>query len=155
MKLVELVRPARVAANLRSTAKLDVIEELAGLLARDDGQAIAANDYRRVLVERERLRSTGVGAGVAIPHGKVPGLDHLALAVGLSRTGVDFDSADGKPVYIFMALAAPPSSTGDHLRALARVARLCNDAGFRERLLACETDAAAYELLIAEDEEGT
>jgi PTS system nitrogen regulatory IIA component len=155
MKLVELVRPTRVAANLRSTAKLDVLDELAGLLARDNGQAISASDYRRVLVERERLRSTGVGAGVAIPHGKVPGLDHLALAVGLSRAGVDFDSADGKPVHIFMALAAPTSATGDHLRALARVARLCNDAGFRERLMACETDAAAYELLVTADDEGT
>jgi PTS system nitrogen regulatory IIA component len=152
MKLVELVRPERVAARLRSTEKLEVLEELASLLATDDSQAISARDYGRVLIERERLRSTGVGSGVAIPHGRVPGLEHLSLAVGLSRPGIEFDAADGRPVHIFMALAAPQSSTGDHLKALARVAWLCNDAGFRERLLACETDSDAYALLIAEDE---
>ena len=105
-----------------------------------------------VRVERERLRSTGVGSGVAIPHGKVPGLEHLLLAVGLSREGVDFGAADGLPVHIFMALAAPMNSTGNHLRALARIARLCSDADFRRRLLDCASDEEAYQTIVSADE---
>lgn len=151
MKLAELVRPERVAVDLTSQGKLEVLDELAGMLAIGE-HAISAKDYYRVLVERERLRSTGVGSGVAIPHGKVGRLDHLLLAVGLSRRGIDFESADGKPVHIFMALAAPVASTGDHLKALARIARLCSDAQFRERLIDCETGSEAYRMIVDEDD---
>jgi PTS system nitrogen regulatory IIA component len=151
MRLAELVTPGQVAAELKSRSKLEVLEELAALLAVGKPASVV-KDYSRVLVERERLRSTGVGSGVAIPHGKVQGLDRVMLAVGLSRRGIDFDAADGKPVNIFMALAAPVSSTGDHLKALARIARLCSDVDFRRRLLECQSDDVAYRLLIEEDE---
>ena len=150
MRLTDLVRPEQVSASLKSKGKLEVLDELARLLSQNE-EPIGAEDFCRVLVERERLRSTGVGAGVAIPHGKVQGLDHLALAVGLSRRGIDFDAADGQPVHIFMALAAPINSTGEHLKALARIARLCSDDDFRQRLLACTSDDEAYQLLISED----
>jgi len=151
MRLAELVKPEQVAAELKSRGKLEVLGELAEMLAAGDAP-IDASDYRRVLAERERLRSTGVGSGVAIPHGKVPGLKRITLAVGLSRDGIEFDAADGEPVNIFMALAAPVNSTGDHLKALARIARLCSDSAFRDRLLECSTDIEAYRLLIDEDE---
>jgi PTS system nitrogen regulatory IIA component len=150
MRLADLVRPQQVVANLKSKGKLEVLDELAQLLA-GGAERIEAQEFCRVLVERERLRSTGVGSAVAIPHGKVSGLDQLTLAVGLSRRGIEFDAADGKPVHIFMALAAPVNSTGDHLKALARIARLCGDANFRSRLLACESDEEAYQMLVSED----
>lgn len=151
MKLAELVRPERVAADLQSRGKQEVLDELAGMLATSDS-SIAAKDFHRVLVERERLRSTGVGSGVAIPHGKLTRLKGLLLAVGLSREGIDFEASDGHPVHIFMALAAPVASTGDHLKALARIARLCSDGEFRRRLVACTTNEDAYQTLIDEDE---
>jgi PTS system nitrogen regulatory IIA component len=140
-----------VVASLESEQKLEIIEELAKLLTEDQGD-LSYEEVCQVLVEREGLRSTGVGSGIAIPHAKVKGLDQLILAVGLSRQGVDFEAVDGKPVHIFMALAAPVSSTGDHLKALAKIARLCSDPGFRERMLRCNTDQEAYLALIEEDE---
>lgn len=151
MRLGELVRPEQVAVELKSKEKAKVLDELAELLSRSENP-ISAGDFYRVLTEREKLRSTGVGSGVAIPHGKVTGLEKLTLAVGLSKEGVDFDAADDRPVHIFMALAAPVSSTGDHLRALARIARICSDAEFREELLGCSTDEEAYAALVREDE---
>ncbi len=150
MRLSDLVRPRRVVTNLKSRKKPEVLEELANLLV-DGASSISSDEICRFLGERERLRSTGVGSGVAIPHAKVPGLDQLVLAVGLSKDGVDFEANDGKPVHIFMALAAPVNATGDHLRALAKVARLCNDREFRARLVSCATDEEAYETLMAED----
>ena len=154
MRLADLVRPEQVSAKLETTEKLEVLKELANLLGHRDSQ-LSKREYYRVLVEREQLRTTGVGSGVAIPHGKVPGLDQLSLAVGLSRKGIDFEAADDKPVHIFMALVAPVSSTGDHLKALARIARLCSNSAFRERLLACETDEEAYETLVTCDEKNS
>ncbi len=150
MRLADLVKPEQVVANLRSRDKLEIIEELADLLVNDD-ERLSKKDVCRVLAERERLRSTGVGSGVAIPHAKVPGLDRLLLAVGLSPGGVDFDAADSKPVHIFMTLAAPVNSTGEHLRALAKIARLCGDPEFRQRLLSSSSDEEAYRILIEED----
>jgi nitrogen PTS system EIIA component len=151
MRLADLVRPGQVVADLSSRGKLDVLDELAGLLGQDD-ESISVDEVHRILVDRERLRSTGVGSGVAIPHGKVPGLEHLSLAVGVSKGGIDFEAADGKPVYIFMALVAPVSSTGLHLKALARIARICSDDDFRKRMLSAKSDDEAYAVLISEDE---
>lgn len=151
MRLADLLDRRQVVADLKAKGKLEVLDELAGLLSAGDDR-IPSAEFSRTLVERERLRSTGVGSGVAIPHGKVQGLDQLTMAVGLSRRGIEFDAADGRPVHIFMALAAPVSSTGDHLKALARIARLCGDTAFRGRLLGCETDEEVYSVLIEEDD---
>lgn len=150
MRLKDLVKPHQVAANLRSEQKLEIIEELAHLLVKGTAK-LSYEEMRQALLERERLRSTGVGSGVAIPHAKVKGLEQLILAVGLSHRGVEFEANDGMPVHIFIALAAPVDATGEHLRALAEVARLCGDAGFRERMLQCTSDHEAYQTLIEEE----
>ena len=152
MRLADLVKPQQVVANLKSKEKLEIIQELADLLVDGDGH-LSKDEVYRALVERERLRSTGVGSGVAIPHAKVSGLEQLVLAVGLSPRGVEFDAADEKPVHIFMTLAAPVNSTGEHLRALAKIARLCGDVDFRERLLSCSTNEEVYRTLIEADEQ--
>jgi PTS system nitrogen regulatory IIA component len=151
MRLADLVDRRRVAASLGARGKLEALNELAALLSAGQAQ-ITPQEFCQVLIDRERLRSTGVGSGVAIPHGKVPGLRRLTMAVGLSRRGIEFEAADGRPVQIFMALAAPVTSAGDHLKALARIARLCNDPAFRERLLECRTNDEVYEVLVEEDE---
>lgn len=150
MRLSDLVQPLQVVTDLEAREKAAVLEELASLLVGGD-DTVGSAEVCRFLGEREKLRSTGVGSGVAIPHAKIPGLTKPVLAVGLSKEGVEFDASDGRPVHIFMALAAPVKSTGEHLRALAKIARLCNDRDFRARLVSCKTNEEAYQTLIGED----
>jgi PTS system nitrogen regulatory IIA component len=105
----------------------------------------------QILLDRERLGSTAVDDGVAIPHGRLPGLPALAAAFGRSRAGVDFRSADGKKTHLFFALFAPENSAGTHLKALARISRLCRLPTFRAAILAAPDAAAIFRLLEVED----
>lgn len=152
MKLVEFIDPIAISADLESSGKLAVLDELAELLARVCPN-IERNDVATILVERERLATTGIGDGVAIPHGKSASLEGIRGAVGISRTGVPFDAVDGAPVHIFVALLAPLDSTGDHLKALARVSRILKDPAFRARLLEAATPAEVYDSLVEADAE--
>jgi PTS system nitrogen regulatory IIA component len=105
-----------------------------------------------VLWERERLGSTAIGDGIAIPHGKLPSLKGVIGTFARHPAGVDFDSLDGGPTHLFFLLVAPEDSVGQHLKALARVSRLLKDKAFRERLLAADGRAALYDLIRQEDE---
>ncbi|HQC23908.1 MAG TPA: PTS sugar transporter subunit IIA, partial [Syntrophales bacterium] len=105
-----------------------------------------------VLLEREKLGSTGIGDGIAIPHGKLKGLERLVISFGRSRQGVDFDAIDGKPVHIFFLLMAPESSTGQHLKALAKISRMLKDPGFRSDLMAAENAEEIYRKIAEKDE---
>lgn len=111
-------------------------------------------EIERVLVERERLQSTGVGGGVAIPHGSMEGAERLVGAVLLCPKPIGFDAIDGAPVSILFAVIGPKRATGEHLKTLARISRLLRDAGFRERLLAAPTGRAAFDLIVAEEGRG-
>ena len=150
MKIVDIIHPSRISTDLESTGKMEVLAELAGLLAResdnDDIEAITA-----VLVERERLATTGVGGGVAIPHGKVEHLKRIVAAIGISHAGVPFDAVDNAPVHIFVALIAPLNSSGDHLRALARISRLLKNSYIRDRLFKARDAKELYALIEEED----
>jgi PTS system nitrogen regulatory IIA component len=106
-----------------------------------------------VLLERERLGSTGIGDGIAIPHGKLKDLDQLVLSFGRSSQGVDFESMDGKPVHLFFLLVAPESCAGIHLRALARIARLLKNGVVRKKLGSMSDRDEIYNLIKQEDEE--
>jgi PTS system nitrogen regulatory IIA component len=106
-----------------------------------------------VLFERERLGSTGIGEGIAIPHGKLDDLDQLALSFGRSAHGVDFESMDGKPVHLFFLLVAPENCPGIHLRALAKIARLLKNGSVRKRLASVETIDEIYDIIDNEDED--
>jgi PTS system nitrogen regulatory IIA component len=105
----------------------------------------------RVLAERERLASTAIGEGVAIPHGKLETVSGLLACIGRSRRGVEFDSLDGQPTHLFFVLVAPASSTGVHLKALARISRLFKDEAFRRRLLAAPDAATMFRIVVDED----
>jgi PTS system nitrogen regulatory IIA component len=96
---------------------------------------LSAQTLASILLDRESLGSTGIGEGVAIPHGKVPGLTRLAAVIARSRAGVQFHSLDGKPTHLFFLVVAPEQSAGMHLKALARISRLLKDARFRRSLL--------------------
>lgn len=149
MKIANLTNPSLIAADLVSSGKNDVLSELGALLAAKVG--MEEKDVTRILVERERLATTGIGDGVAIPHGKLDGLERIVVAVGLSRTGISFDAVDGAPVHIFVALLAPSASGGDHLRALGRFSKLLKSPDVRARLIAERTPLDVYHVLVEED----
>lgn len=128
-----LVRNA-VVLDLTSEAKRDVLAEMASAMAGAE-TGVEAERLLEVLLERESLQSTGIGDGVAIPHGKLPGLDRLVASFARSRPGVDFDSIDGQPTHLFFLLVVPEHSGGQHLKALARISRFFRDAVFRKRLV--------------------
>jgi len=128
-----LVREASIL-DLKSTNKDDLLAEMAAALAAAE-PALEAGKLLEVLREREALQSTGIGEGVAIPHGKVQGLDRLVAAFARSTAGVDFDSIDGLPTQLLFLLIVPEQSGGQHLKALARISRFFRDASFREKLL--------------------
>lgn len=150
MRLSDLLTPERVTVSLNADSKESALDALAALLVRGS-DVLRADVVARVLKDRERLASTGVGDEVAIPHGRVPGLQRLLAAVALCADGVEFDAIDGRPVKIFVAILAPDRAPGDQLRALAKVSKLLRERGTRERILAATN---ATELLaLFQDEE--
>ncbi len=150
MKIEDILSEDVVLPELVARTKPDVLVELAtALTARHP-------DLDRVrlvgaLEDRERLNSTALGDGVAIPHGKLPGLRRVLAAFGRSRAGVDFQSLDGNPTHLFFLLAAPEDSAGAHLKALARISRLLKDPGFRARLLEAADAHAIWTIIRDED----
>lgn len=151
MKIVEILSEQVVIPELHGTTKEEVLRELAEHLASVHTE-IKADHLVEVLWERERLGSTAIGDGIAIPHGKLNGLDSVIAAFGRHRAGVDFQSLDGNPTKIFFLLVAPEDSVGQHLKALARVSRLLKDKAFRERLISAEGRSELYACIRDEDE---
>lgn len=151
MKIVDLIRRDLVVPALSSTTKVGILEELASHLARSRDD-LDAGQLARVLIDRESLASTAIGQGVAIPHGKLPQLHEILACLGRARGGVDFDSMDGKPTYLFFVMVAPENSAGAHLKALARISRVFKDESFRNRLLNAPDADAIFEMIREEDE---
>ena len=150
MKIEDILGEDLVLADLAARSKPEVLVELAdALTARypelDKAKLVGA------LEERERLNSTALGEGVAIPHGKLVGLRRVLAAFGRSRAGVDFQSVDGKPTHLFFLLVAPEDSAGAHLKALARISRLLKDPAFRTRLLEAPDARAIWTIIRDED----
>ncbi len=150
MKLVDFLQAEHLVADLEAQNKQGVLEELVGVLVAS-GVISDARHAVDVLLERERLGSTGIGEGIAIPHGKLPGLESVVAVFARSKNGVDFDSMDGAPVNLFFLLVAPENSASMHLKALARISRLLKDRDFRQELLACDSKELLYEKISAED----
>lgn len=156
MKLVDILEPGRVIHRLTSSSKPAVLRELVsrGLVPPEANTELAVADEEqivRVLEERERLGSTGIKDGLAIPHGKLERLDGLVACLGLSEEGVDFGALDGLPSRVFIVLLAPESAGGLHLKALARISRLFSDSAFHQRLLAAPTAEAVWREIVSED----
>jgi PTS system nitrogen regulatory IIA component len=149
MKLIEFLQPSAVLGDLPGSTAQAVLAELCRPIAAS--RKVENQRLLDVLLEREKLGSTGIGEGVAIPHGKVPGLPALTASFGRCRGGVDFKAIDGKPTYLFFALFAPENSAGLHLKALARISRIFKSAAFREAVLAADDAAAMYRLVEQED----
>jgi len=152
MKISDLLVDGLIIDELGGSTKMEVLQEFSGLL-QQRGRVPDKEGLTRVLIAREALGSTGIGDGVAIPHGKLKGLKDLVLAFGRSTTGVDFDSLDGQPAHLFFMLLAPEDAPGEHLKALARISRLMKNRELRESLMAAD-DATEIRRLIAQGEEG-
>lgn len=151
MKILDILAPEAIIPALRATTKNDTLQEIATMLATfhpeiDRGRLV------QVLQDREALGSTAIGEGIAIPHGKLPGVANVVAAFGRSEQGIDFDSLDGKPTRLFFLLVAPEDSAGAHLKALARVSRLLKDKAFRDRLAAGGSAEQLFAIIKEEDE---
>lgn len=145
MEIVDLISLEGIVANLRATSKKQALQDLARRAADVTGEPERA--VFEVLIERERLGTTGVGNGIAIPHGKLPGLDRLYGLFARLETPIDFDAIDEQPVDLICLLLAPESAGADHLKALARVSRLLRDRSICEKLRGSESAEAIYALL--------
>ncbi len=156
MRLIELLTQERVGIRhnedgARSLDKAGVLHALAQALA--PGAQVDASEVERVLSEREQLQSTGIGEGVAIPHGALSQLHTQYAALLIVPEGVDFSAIDGLRVTILFAVIGPKRATGEHLKTLARVSRLLRNKSFRDRLVAATDTADAYALIVAEEGE--
>ena len=152
MKINEILSPKAVSADLKSTTKEDVIAELVGLLVQAGGiEKKHKNKIIEILMAREALGSTAIGQGIAIPHGKSETVKKLIGCLGISKQGINFDSLDGEPAYIFFLLVAPVDSAGPHLKALARISRLLKDKYIRECLKTSQDEKNIFKLIYQED----
>jgi nitrogen PTS system EIIA component len=145
MEIAELLSPESVIANLKATSKKQVLQELARRAAEATG--LHERTVFDVLLERERLGTTGVGHGIAIPHGKLPELKQLYGLFARLEQPVDFDAIDEQPVDLIFLLLAPETAGADHLKALARVSRLLRDRAVCEKLRGADQSDALYALL--------
>ena len=154
MNIMGFLDDRAVTTDLKSSSnKEDVIRELVQLLV--SGGSIKEKDVNKliqILLKRESLGSTGIGQGVAIPHGKSDCVTKLVAAFGVSRSGVNFDSLDGEPVSLFFLLVAPEDSAGPHLKALARISRLLKDKHFRDSLRSAKDEKTLVKIIRDEDE---
>jgi len=145
MFLTEILKPTCIKVPLEGEDKNAVIAELIDLL---DANGLLSDKkaVSEAVFTRERTRSTGIGSGIAIPHGKCKGLKELVMALGIAHEPIDFESVDGKPVRIVMLLASPANQTGPHIQALAQISRLMLDEQFQQALEKADSAEEVYDL---------
>ncbi|MDX1673519.1 MAG: PTS sugar transporter subunit IIA [Longimicrobiales bacterium] len=144
--LTDLLSSLRVKVPLEAKTKDEVLRELVDVLAVDDS-VDDREDVLRVVREREKVLSTGIGHGVALPHGKTDACSDLVIGAGVTREPVDFDALDGEPVRLVFLLAGPESAAGPHIKALSRISRLVRQPALRDRLIEAEDDEAFLRVL--------
>ena len=151
MKITDYLTPELVVAELAVSSKdealLKLAEQVATVVSGLESAGVLA-----VLKEREALGSTGIGGGIAIPHGKMSGLEDVVVLFARSSQGVEFAAVDGKPVYLIFLLLAPEGAAGTHLKILARISRMLKQSDLRDKLLAAADAGALYDLIKQEDE---
>jgi PTS system nitrogen regulatory IIA component len=152
MKLSEILEKDNIILDLKAKDKKGVLEELAEVITNHE-PSLDTGSLIRVLLERERLGSTGIGDGVAIPHGKFRGVTHPIISFGRSLKGLDFESMDGQPAFLFFLLVAPENSASVHLKALAKIAKILKNGSFRKVLMEASTKKELYQTIIQNDEE--
>ena len=150
MTLLDILSPDTTIVDLKGETKEEIIAELVDSLANND----AITDRDKVLqavLEREKIMSTGIGDGIAIPHGKSDSVERLIAALGTQRRGVDFEALDGEPAYVFFLLVSPANVSGPHIKALARISRLLKNDEFKKKLIAAESSTAVIGIIETEE----
>ncbi|MFO7666084.1 MAG: PTS sugar transporter subunit IIA [Desulfobacterales bacterium] len=151
MKILEVLPKEAIITDMKSKVKNEAIEELVASISKITG--INSAELIKVLLERERLGSTGIGGGIGIPHGKLKNLESLIMGFGLSRNGVEFESIDGRPAHLFFILLTPENSTGLHLKLLARISRLLKNESFKKKLMQATDSNQVYSIIEEVDED--
>ena len=151
MKIMDYLTEDRVIPNLQGADKPSVLKELCSTLVKPC-QVTSVEELLQVLLEREKLGSTGIGEGIAIPHGRLKKLRNFFICFGRSLKGVDFDSIDGKPSQLFFLVVAPENSAVENLKLLSRIVTLLKESSFKKRLLDAHSQKELFQVLSAEDE---
>ena len=150
MKITDILKKEHIIKELNSCDKKNVLDELSSFLE-DKGEITSKENLLVALIEREKLGSTGIGENVAIPHAKISEIDNIITVFGRSKNGVEFESLDQKPVNFIFLVIAPENSTGQHLKALARISRLFKNPSLRESVLSANEADQIYSILVDED----
>ena len=151
MKITDFLNVQTIIPELGSREKNAALEEMADWLAAHH-PPLKKKSVLDVLLDREKISTTAIGEGVAIPHGKLPGVERVLGVFARSPEGVDFASLDGAPTHLFFVLIAPENAAADHLKALARISRLLKDEEFRRRLMAGQSSQELYKIISEEDD---
>jgi PTS system nitrogen regulatory IIA component len=151
LRLVDILKESSVISDIKGKTKKEILTELAGQL-NASGLIKDIEPVVKIIMEREALGSTGIGDGVAIPHGKMAGSGNVLCVFGRSKKGVDFDAVDGQPVHIFFLVLAPEDSASLHLKVLSRISKILRDPSFRKKLLKLPDAHSLYESIVEEDE---
>src|SRR3954464_15712170 len=150
MRLTEILKPENIKVPLEAKTKNEAIAELVQVLA-SSGQVTDPKKVLDAVLEREATRTTGIGNGLAIPHGKCPGTKDLVMAIGKPAQPIDFQSIDGRPVSVIWMLASPPEKTGPHIHALARISRLMTIDKFQQALRMAKTPQEVFDAIVAQE----
>jgi len=150
MRLTDILKPRNIRIPLDAKTKTEAIGELVNLLS-TSGDIKDGKKVLDAVLEREATRTTGIGNGLAIPHGKCNGTADLVMAIGKAQTPIDFQAIDGRPVTIIWMLTSPQDKTGPHIHALARISRLMTIDKFRHALMQAKTPQEAYDIIVAQE----
>src|SRR5258708_14567964 len=150
MRLTEVLKPENIKIPLEATNKTAAIAELVNVLAKN-GDILDAKKVLDAVLERESTRTTGIGNGLAIPHGKCTGAKDLIMAIGKPPTPIEFQAIDGRPVNLIWLLSSPPDKTGPHIHALARISRLMTIDKFRQAVAGAKTAQELYDLIVQQE----
>jgi len=150
-RIMNYLHEDRVISELQGTDKLSVVEELSRVLMKSC-QVASYEEIVRVILDREKLQSTGIGDGIALPHGRLKGLKDFVLSFGRSSKGVDFDSSDHKPTHLFFIVVAPENLAANNLGLLSRIVTLLKNTSFRKRLMEARSREELFQRISEEDE---
>ena len=150
MQLSQIFKIEYINPHLSAKSKDEVLEELVKTVIRG-GLKLNSTSILEILKQRESLGSTGIGDGVAIPHGKISDLNDIVVVFGRSEDGIGYDSLDSKPVHLFFLLLAPENSAGQHLKILAKISRMLKDSSFRKKLLKAATQSDLYQIIMEQE----
>jgi nitrogen PTS system EIIA component len=151
MKIMDYLKEDSVISDLQGIDKLSVLKELSRVLVKPY-QSPLAEEITEAVLEREKLESTGIGEGIAIPHGRLKKLEDFIISFGRSVKGIDFESIDSKPTHVFFLVMAPENSTASNLKLLSRIVTTLQNASFKKQIMKASSQRELFQLIAGEDD---